>query len=180
MCLSAGELEPTAMTLATVGDKGRVSARVVLLKSVDERGFLFVTNLSSLKAQHIVKHDQAALCFLWKSLRDQVQVRIEGRIEPASAQESDSYFADRPRGSQIGAWASLQSQLLSDRSELEARIAEYEAKFADMPVPRRLFWGGLRLVPDRVEFWYGAKFRLHERVMYELQNKKWNKTFLYP
>ncbi len=177
---AVGEPEPTAMTLASAGLDGRISARVVLLKSVDEHGFLFVTNCDSVKGRQLAQNPQAALCFLWKTLRNQVQVRVEGRIEPASAAESDHYFAARPRLSQIGAWASQQSQTLSGREELEARIAQYEAQFADAPVPRPPFWGALRLVPDQVEFWYGAQFRLHERVLYELKNTHWNKRLLYP
>ncbi len=177
---TAGELEPTAMTLASADSNGRISARIVLLKSVDQRGFLFVTNIDSLKGRQLAQTPQAALCFLWKKLRDQVQVRVEGSVETASAEESDRYFAARPRGSQIGAWASRQSQPLSARQELKARIEQYESQFADAAVPRPPFWGALRLVPDKVEFWYGAKFRLHERVLYELQNNQWNKSLLYP
>src|SRR5581483_1723859 len=125
----AGDPEPTAMTLATANGAGRVSARIVLLKAVDERGFVFYTNYASAKAAELAAHAQVALCVHWKTLRDGIQVRVEGAVERASPAESDAYFATRPRDSQIGAWASQQSQTLASRDELEARIAEFEAKF---------------------------------------------------
>lgn len=168
------------MTLATTDSTGRVSARIVLLKSVDKHGFMFVTNYESHKGWQVSQHKQAALCFLWKKVRDQIQIRIEGNVERVNDETSDAYFALRPRGSQIGAWASRQSETLSCREELEARIAEYEAKFVNQPVPRPPFWGGFRLMPNLVEFWYGARFRLHERVVYELHDKIWEKRLLYP
>jgi pyridoxamine 5'-phosphate oxidase len=176
----AGEPEPTAMTLATADANGRVSARIVLLKAVDEHGFTFYTNYESAKAQQLDTGAHAALCFLWKGLRDKVQVRIEGVVEKVSADESDAYFCSRARESQIGAWASLQSQTLADRAELDARIAEYEHKFADVPVPRPPHWGGYRIVADMVEFWFGQRARLHERVRYELADGRWSKRLLYP
>jgi len=178
--VEADEPEPTAMTLATTDRSGRVSARIVLLKSIDERGFMFVTNYESLKASQLAQHNQAALCLLWKKVRAQVQIRVEGTVERTSEQESDGYFISRPRDSQIGAWASRQSQPLSCREELEKRLAEYEAKFHNQPVPRPPFWGGFRLTPTWVEFWYGAKFRLHERVLYEWHKGEWKKRLLYP
>lgn len=177
---AAGEPEPTAMTLATVDAEGRVAARVVLLKQLDERGFTFYTNYASAKAADLDSQRNAALCILWKMLRDKVQVRIEGMVEKASAEESDTYFASRDRASQIGAWASLQSQTLKDRAELDARIADYERKFAGKPVPRPPHWGGYRLVPDMIEFWYGQRARLHDRVRYELADGVWSKRLLYP
>ncbi|HEX6834854.1 MAG TPA: pyridoxamine 5'-phosphate oxidase [Rudaea sp.] len=177
---SAGEPEPTAMTLATAGRDGRVAARIVLLKGVDERGFVFFTNYESAKASQIASHRQAALCFHWKTLRDGVQVRIEGTFERTSADESDAYFATRPRDSQIGAWASLQSQTLPSRADLQARIAQYERQFADIAVPRPPHWGGFRMMPDLIEFWYGQRFRLHERVRYEAKNGVWTQRALYP
>jgi pyridoxamine 5'-phosphate oxidase len=178
---AAGDPEPTAMTLATSADDGRVSARVVLLKGVDERGFRFFTNYDSAKGVQLAAHPQVALCFHWKSLREQVQVRVEGGAERVSAAESDAYFATRARGSQIGAWASLQSQTLTDRAEFEARIAKLETRFTNAPVPRPPHWGGLLVVPDCIEFWYGAGFRLHERHHYERSAVgDWRKRLLYP
>ncbi|MDR3389201.1 MAG: pyridoxamine 5'-phosphate oxidase [Rudaea sp.] len=176
----AGEPEPTAMTLATADANGRVSARIVLLKAADEDGFTFYTNYESAKAHELSARNNAALCILWKTLRDKVQVRVEGVIEKAGADESDAYFASRARESQIGAWASLQSQTLNDRAELDARIAEYERKFAGVPVPRPPYWGGYRLVPDMIELWFGQRHRLHERVRYELAAGTWSKRMLYP
>ncbi len=177
---ASADPEPTAMTLATCVD-GRVSARVVLLKGVDEHGFSFFTNYESAKGAQLAVHPQVALCFHWKTLREQIQVRVEGRAERLSASESDAYFATRARGSQIGAWASRQSQPLADRAEFEARIAEYEARFADAPVPRPPHWGGYVVVPDCIEFWYGAGFRLHERWRYERTTTgDWRKGLLYP
>ena len=176
----AGEPEPTAMTLATGDAHGRVSARVVLLKQLDERGFVFYTNYHSAKAEQLGPHQNAALCILWKMLRDKVQVRVEGTVEQTSPEESDAYFASRDRASQIGAWASLQSQTLPDRAELDARIARFDREFAGRPVPRPAHWGGYRLVPDMIEIWYGQRARLHESVRYERVNGDWQKRMLYP
>jgi len=177
---TVGEPEPTAMTLATADAAGRVSARIVLLKSFDEHGFVFHSNYDSIKGAQLAAHNNAALCLLWKTLRDQVQVRIEGVVEKASDAESDAYFAYRPRGSQLGAWASLQSQTLATRGDLETRLAEVETRFFGQDVPRPPNWGGYRLVPDMVEFWYGAKFRLHERVRHEYTDAGWSQRLLYP
>jgi len=177
---AAGDPEPTAMTLATCDARGRVSARIVLLKTLDERGFAFFTNYDSAKAAQLREHRNAALCLHWKTLRDGVQVRAEGVVEKTSAQESDAYFATRARASQIGAWASLQSQTLPERAQLDARIAQYEREFADKPVPRPPHWGGYRLVPDMIELWYGQRARLHDRVRYELADGVWTKRLLYP
>jgi pyridoxamine 5'-phosphate oxidase len=176
----AGEPEPTAMTLATADAGGRVSARIVLLKGVDARGVMFVTNYTSAKAAQLAAHPQAALCILWKGLRDGIQVRIEGLVDKVDAAESDAYFASRARLSQIGAWASLQSQTLPSRSELDARVHDVERKFAGAPVPRPPHWGGYRLAPELVEIWYGQRARLHDRVRYELVNGVWDKRLLYP
>jgi len=177
---AAGEPEPTAMTLATVDAHGRVSARIVLLKQLDERGAVFFTNGDSDKAAQLAAHPQAALCLHWKMLRDGIQVRIEGSVERTGDAESDAYFATRPRDSQIGAWASLQSQTLPARSDLDARIAQFEKQFAGAPVPRPPHWGGYRLVPDLIEIWYGQRARLHERVRYERVDGTWSKRLLYP
>lgn len=177
---AAGDPEPTAMTLATADDDGRVSARIVLLKGVDADGFRFFTNYTSAKGAQIARQPQAALCFHWKTLREGVQVRVEGTVEPLPATDSDAYFATRPRLSQIGAWASLQSQTLPDRATFEQRVAHYEREFADRDVPRPPHWGGYRVMPDRVEFWYGAQFRLHERVLWECTDGRWQRRELYP
>jgi pyridoxamine 5'-phosphate oxidase len=175
-----GEAEPTAMTLATADASGRLSARIVLLKGVEERGVMFVTNYDSDKAEQLAAHPQAALCLLWKTLRDGIQVRIEGAVDKAGADESDVYFAGRARASQIGAWASRQSRTLASRAELDARVAEFERKFEGVAVPRPPNWGGYRLVPDMIEIWYGQRARLHDRVHYEIIDDAWSKRLLYP
>lgn len=172
--------EPHAMTVATVGRDGRPAARTVLLKAFDERGFVFYTNFNSRKGRQLAANPQAALLFHWKHLREGVQVKLEGTVEPVSAEEADAYFASRPRGSQIGAWASLQSQPLAAREQFDQRYAEYEKQYADMPVPRPPHWSGFRVVPERIEFWYGAAFRLHERQCYERSNGVWSQRMLYP
>ena len=176
----AGEPEPHAMTLATADAHGRISARIVLLKGLDDRGFAFYTNYDSAKGAQLAQRQNAALCILWKTLRFAVQVRVEGAIEKTSAAESDAYFASRPRDSQIGAWASLQSQTLPERAMLDARVAEFTRKFAGQPVPRPPHWGGYRVLPDMIEFWYGQRARLHDRVRYERTDGVWSKRLLYP
>ncbi|MDE1885646.1 MAG: pyridoxamine 5'-phosphate oxidase [Xanthomonadaceae bacterium] len=178
---AAGDPEPTSMTLATCDARGRVSARIVLLKDLDARGFAFYTNYDSAKAAQLGEHGHAALCLHWKTLRDGVQVRAEGVVEKTSAAESDAYFATRAHASQIGAWASLQSQTLQDRATLDARIVQYEREFAGKPVPRPPHWGGYRLVPDMIELWYGQRARLHDRVSYTREDDgAWTKRLLYP
>jgi pyridoxamine 5'-phosphate oxidase len=172
--------EPTAMTLSTVGADGRVSSRVVLLKQIDADGLSFFTNYQSAKGDQLAAHQQAALNFHWKPLREQVQVRVEGIVEKLDAAVSDAYFATRPRMSQIGAWASLQSQEMPGREVFDARVAEIEAKYSGGEVPRPPNWGGYRLRPDLFEFWYGAGFRLHDRQRYELKAGAWRKCLLYP
>ncbi|HEV2131373.1 MAG TPA: pyridoxamine 5'-phosphate oxidase [Longimicrobiaceae bacterium] len=179
--LQSDILEPTAMTLATVGEGGRPSARVVLLKGFDARGFVFYTNLESRKGRELRAHPLAALCFHWQPL--EVQVRIEGRVEQVSDDEADIYFASRPRGSQIGAWSSLQSAPLPSRAELEARIREIEQRFAGREVPRPPFWSGFRVVPERIEFWKNQPSRLHERDVYHADASApggWRVEQLYP
>ncbi len=171
-------LEPTAMALATVDGEGRPSVRMVLLKGFDERGFTFFTNLESRKARELAVRPFAALCFHWQPL--EVQVRIEGSVEPVSAAEADEYFASRPRGSQVGAWSSMQSQPLPDRAELEARIRETEERYVDTPIPRPPFWSGYRVVPDRIEIWYGRPSRLHDRELYARVGDGWELARLYP
>lgn len=177
---AAGDPEPTAMTLATSDARGRVSARIVLLKDLDERGFAFYTNYESAKAAQLGEHRRAALCLHWKMLRDGVQVRVEGVVAKTSVAESDEYFATRARASQIGAWASLQSQTLPERAALDGRIAQYEREFDGKPVPRPPHWGGYRLVPDMIELWYGQRARLHDRIRYEQTDGRWSKRQLYP
>ncbi|MBN8728589.1 MAG: pyridoxamine 5'-phosphate oxidase [Xanthomonadales bacterium] len=176
---AAGDPEPTAMTLATTEGE-RVSARVVLLKGVDERGFRFFTNYMSDKGRQLAAEPRAALCFHWKTLRHGVQVRVEGAVEPLSAAESDAYFATRARGSQLGAWASLQSRPLVDHAAFEARLAEVDERFAGAPVPRPPHWGGFVVRPERIEFWYGADFRLHERQLYVREAGSWRRGMLFP
>lgn len=176
---ASGDREPTAMNLATVRD-GRVHSRIVLLKSVDERGLRFFTNYESDKANDIASHAQVALCFHWKQIREGIQVRFEGRATKTGADESDAYFAKRPRGSQIGAWASKQSQELPDRQTFEDRVAHYEKEFEGRDVPRPPHWGGYLVEPDRVEFWYGATFRLHERIVHTDGGTHWTSRLLYP
>ncbi|MET0231630.1 MAG: pyridoxamine 5'-phosphate oxidase [Rhodanobacteraceae bacterium] len=177
---ASGDTEPTAMTLATADANGRVSARIVLLKGVDVGGFRFFTNYESLKAVQLATHPQAALCFHWKLLREQIQVRVEGAVSKLPAAESDAYFATRARASRIGAWASMQSQALPDRGTFERRVAEFEQRFEGGDVPRPPHWGGYLVTPDRIEFWYGAKYRLHERVAYVRDGGSWSKGMLYP
>lgn len=177
---AAGDPEPTAMTLATVAADGQPSARAVLLKGVDAEGFVFFTNTLSRKGKQLAENPRAALSILWKSLRDQVQVNVEGRVELVSATEADAYFASRPRLSQIGAWASLQSQTLDARATFEKRMADYDREFAGGEVPRPPHWSGYRLSPHRLEFWYGARFRLHERHLHEWIDGAWQQRLLYP
>ncbi len=175
-----GDPEPTAMTVATADAHGRPSARTVLLKAFDARGFVFYTNYESRKGRQLTGNPQAALLFLWKTLREQVQVKIEGTVEPVSLAEADAYFASRPRPSQIGAWASVQSQTLESRETFEARISAFEKKFEGMDVPRPPHWSGFRVVPELIEFWYGARYRLHERHHYQRVDGQWTLRMLYP
>lgn len=176
----AGDPEPTAMTVATADARGQPSARTVLLKDFDERGFVFYTNYESRKGQQLTANPRAALLFLWKTLREQVQVKIEGTVEPVSLAEADAYFASRPRPSQIGAWAALQSQPLDSRDTFEARIDAFEQKFEGGDVPRPPHWSGYRVVPELIEFWYGARYRLHERQHYHRVGGEWTRQMLYP
>ena len=167
-----------AAALATTGSDGQATARMVLLKEVDEAGFVFYTNLQSRKARQLVENPRAALCFWWAQL--QRQVRVEGRVELVSDREADEYFASRPRGSQLGAWASNQSSELSSRAELIAAVALLSAKYRDQTVPRPPYWSGYRLAPDLIEFWKEQPDRLHEREVYTRQASGWKITLLAP
>ena len=155
---------PEAMTLATVNSDGRPSARMLLLKQVDRDGFVFFTNYNSSKATQLEKNNAAALVFHWTATER--QVRVEGRVVKTSADESRAYFQTRPRESQIGAWASPQSEIIESRSILEQRKAQLEEKYRDRPIDCPPFWGGYRLIPDRIEFWKGRIGRLHDRILY--------------
>jgi pyridoxamine 5'-phosphate oxidase len=168
---------PNAVVLATC-DAGRPSARVVLLRGVDDRGFVFFTSYESRKAAELEKNAHAALCFHWKTLRE--QVRVEGSVSRVSDAESDDYFRSRPQPSQIAAIASQQSAPLSSRAELERRYAELEAEFEGRLPPRPATWGGYRLAPTRIEFWRHGHHRLHHRVLYERDGGGWRSSLLYP
>ncbi|HEY6105889.1 MAG TPA: pyridoxamine 5'-phosphate oxidase [Anaeromyxobacteraceae bacterium] len=162
--LRAAVAKPDAMALATAGPDGCPAVRMVLLSSFDERGFVFHTNYRSRKAEEMARQPRVALALWWDPLAR--QVRVEGRAEKTSEAESDAYFAGRPRGSQLGAWASDQSAAIPDRAALEARLAEAERRYQGGPVPRPPHWGGYRVVPDAIEFWEGRENRLHDRVRY--------------
>lgn len=169
---------PDAVALATVGADGMPSNRMVLLKGVNDKGFVFFTNLESVKAREIEENSKAALCFYWKTLDR--QVRVAGTVRPVGDAEADAYFATRDRMSQIGAWASQQSQPLEGRFALEKRVAEFTMKFGVGPVPRPPFWSGYRVLPERIEFWSQAAFRLHDRLVYHRDRDAWRVQRLYP
>lgn len=164
--------------LATSDPSGRPSVRIVLLRGVDARGFVFFTNYGSRKGRELDGNPRAALVQHWPTLEE--QIRVEGRVERIDAMESDAYFAGRPRESQLGAWASEQSATLDQRSTLEARLREVEGRFEGQGVTRPPFWGGYRIVPTRIEFWYGRPGRLHERVQFTRADGAWHEEFLYP
>lgn len=170
--------EPAAVTLATCTKDGRPSARMVLLKGVDEAGFVFYTNLASRKGRELAENPHVALCFYWDALKQ--QVRVEGRVEPVTPAEADAYFQSRARDSRIGAWASKQSQPLEHTGALVKRVAEYTAKFGVGDVPRPEFWSGFRLKPERIEFWKMAYARLHDRTVYSRAGDGWATEKLYP
>ena len=178
---TAGEPDPTAMTVATATPDGRPSARVVLLKARDRRGFVFYTHMDGRKGRELQSNLRAALLFHWPRVRNGVQVRVEGTVEVVSEAEADAYFASRPRVSQLGAWASKQSQTLPDRDTFEQRLADAEREFDGRDVPRPPRWTGFRVQPEAIEFWYGADFRLHERQCYERDaSGQWSRRMLYP
>ncbi len=170
--------EPTAFALGTVSPDGQPSVRMLLLKHADQDGFVFYTNQESRKAGHLAATPKAAMTFHWAALER--QVRIEGTTTAVTPEEADAYFATRPRGSQIGAWASSQSRPIEHEGALESRVAEFEARFAGRDVPRPPHWSGYRLLPDMIEFWYGKPSRLHVRQLYTRSGSGWRLEVLYP
>lgn len=171
--------DPNAMIVATATPDGRPSTRAILLKGVDDSGFVFYTNKESRKADELAANPQVALLFHWKSLAR--QIRIEGRVEHVTDAEADAYFASRPRISRLGAWASQQSRTLDERITLERRLAEYEAKYPGEDIPRPPYWSGYRVLPDRFEFWQNMPFRLHDRTVYTRDAQgSWAIGKLYP
>jgi pyridoxamine 5'-phosphate oxidase len=179
---ASGMPDPNAMTVATSTRDGTPSARIVLLKAHDARGFVFYTHLDGRKGRELQKNPQAALLFFWKALGvDGVQVRIEGEVEIVADDEADAYFASRPRDSQLGAWASYQSETLDARETFQQRFEAAKNDYTGRDVPRPPRWGGFRVIPYAIEFWYGAQFRLHERHLYERgADGAWTKRMLYP
>lgn len=169
---------PNAMSLATVDAAGKPSLRMVLLRGYDPQGFVFYTNLESRKGHELRTNAHVALCFHWKALAR--QVRVEGRVELVSTEEADAYFASRPKESQIGAWASKQSETLTSRFELETRVAKYGLLYGIGKVPRPPFWSGYRVWPDAIEFWEERSFRLHDRLLFKRTATAWTSSKLYP
>ncbi len=174
----SGLAEPTAVILATAGASGRPSARTVLLKGLDQRGFVFYTNRLSRKGKQLKENPRAALCFYWEPIGR--QVIVEGSVRPVSNREADLYWSTRPRESQIGAWASAQSQPLKSRAQLLLQAARSMRKFAGRPVPRPRYWSGFRVVPQRIEFWKRRPFRLHERILFLKRGGRWKQQLLSP
>lgn len=178
--LDADLIEPNAMTLATATSDGKPAARIVLLKGVSDRGFVFYTNYESQKGQQLIANPYAALVFLWDKLER--QVRIEGKVEQLQPEESAKYFQSRPKASQLGAWASDQSRVIPNREVLEQKLADLEKKYSgDATVPLPQHWGGFRVIPNRIEFWQGRSSRLHDRLVYDLQaDGSWSINRLSP
>jgi pyridoxamine 5'-phosphate oxidase len=176
--VAADILEPNAMTLATVTARGKPSARIVLLKAVDDRGFVFYTNYNSQKGLELQQAPYAALVFLWADLER--QVRIEGKVELVAEAEATSYFHSRPVSSQLGAWASDQSKVIADRSILEQQLEQLEIEYRNQEIPKPPHWGGIRVIPEEIEFWQGRPSRLHDRLRYQLVAGKWQIDRLAP
>lgn len=172
------QVDTAPVALATVDGRGQPSVRMVLLRGVDERGFVFYTNYNSRKATELAGNPRAAICIHWPTLEE--QIRIEGSVVRIGEEESNHYFGHRPRGSQLGAWASEQSAPLSSREILEEKYREIERRFEGQTVPRPSFWGGFRLVPERIEFWFGRPDRLHDRLVYTRDGAAWTIERLYP
>ena len=175
---AAGAHLANGMALATVSSDGRPACRIVLLKDADEHGFVFYTNMDSPKARELQENPRACLNFWWGALQE--QIRVDGRVEPVSAEEADAYFATRPRGSQLGAWASPQSAPLESRETLEAAAVRIAERYPDGSVPRPPNWSGFRLVPESIEFWFGREDRLHDRFLYTREGDAWLEQRLYP
>jgi pyridoxamine 5'-phosphate oxidase len=171
-------IDTTLVALATADANGRPSVRMVLLRGVDQRGFVFHTNYKSRKALELEANPFAALCFHWPTLEE--QIRVEGAVSRLPTGESDAYFAGRPRGSQLGAWTSAQSEILESRAKFDEEYAATEARFAGQTVPRPPFWGGFLIDPSRIEFWYGRTDRLHDRILYVREGASWKIQRLYP
>jgi pyridoxamine 5'-phosphate oxidase len=178
VAIDGGIPTPNAMTLATVDHRGRPAARIVLLKELDPRGFVFFTSYDGRKARDLAAHPSAALVLWWDPLHR--QIRVEGSVEVIDAAESDAYFASRPRGSQLGAIASPQSQVIGSRKELETAVAQLQQKYGETIPPRPANWGGYRVVPDMIELWQGQPSRLHDRVRYTLSSGTWTRDRLAP
>lgn len=174
----AHQVDTAPVVLATTDAHGQPSARLVLLRGVDQRGFVFYTNYNSRKGHELDENPRAAICVYWPTLDE--QIRIDGDVTRVSDAESDAYFAGRPRGSQLGAWASQQSDVLPSRETLESRYREIERRFEGRTVERPSFWGGYRIAPNRIEFWYGRPDRLHDRVLYVREGTAWRIERLYP
>jgi pyridoxamine 5'-phosphate oxidase len=170
--------EPNAMSLGTIGNRDQPYVRIVLLKAFDQRGFVFYTSYDGRKGRQLIAHPRASLCFYWAPLS--IQVRIEGRVTKVLDEEADAYFATRERGSQIGAWASRQSEPLETPTALDERVAKYEKEFEGKTVPRPEYWSGFRVWPERIEFWKGKPNRLHERHLYTRDGEGWLIETLYP
>ncbi len=162
---------PEAMTLSTANKEGIPSSRMILLKGVDDKGFIFYTNTNSRKGKEILENKYVSLCFWWEELER--QVRVEGMVEMLPPSESDKYFSTRPRGSQIGAWASLQSEVIESRESLNKKFKEYEKKFEGKEIPRPPYWNGYRVIPLEIEFWQGREDRFHDRLRYRKKNDRW-------